>query len=43
VTEAAGVRLDTTARETIIATVVSTANATTGSATVIMAYLIPRN
>jgi hypothetical protein len=41
VTEAAGVRLDTTADETILATVVSTAGATTGSAVVVMAYLLP--
>lgn len=40
-TEAAGSRMDTTADEQIIATVVSTANPGTGSATVIMAYIIP--
>jgi hypothetical protein len=41
VTESAGVRLDVTSDETIIATVVSTANPGTGSATVIMAYVLP--
>lgn len=41
VTESAGVRMSLASAETIIATVVSTANASTGSATVIMAYVIP--
>jgi len=40
-TEAAGSRMDTTAEETILAGVTSTASATTGSATVIIAYVIP--
>jgi hypothetical protein len=40
-TESAGTRMNTTAAETVIATVVSTASPTTGSATVILAYVIP--
>lgn len=40
-TESAAARMDTTAAETIIATVVSTADASTGSATVVMAYVLP--
>lgn len=40
-TESAGSRMDTTAEETVIATVVSTASPSTGSATVILAYVIP--
>ena len=40
-TESAGARLDETAGVQVIATVVSTANASTGSATVILAYVIP--
>lgn len=40
-TESAASRMDTTAAETIIATVVSTASASAGSATVVMAYVLP--
>lgn len=40
-TESVGTRMNTTAEEKVIATVVSTADATTGSATVILAYVIP--
>jgi hypothetical protein len=42
-TEAQGSRLNTTAEEKVIATVVSTANPSTGSATVILAYIIPED
>jgi len=42
-TESAGSRLDETALSTVVATVVSTANASTGSATVIIAYVVPRD
>jgi hypothetical protein len=41
VTESSGTALRLTAAETILATVVSTANASTGSAVVVMAYLMP--
>jgi hypothetical protein len=40
-TESQASRLNTTAEEKVIATVVSTANPTTGSATVVLAYVIP--
>jgi hypothetical protein len=42
-TESAGSAMATTAEEKVIATVVSTANPTTGSATVILAYVIPED
>jgi len=41
ITESSGTALATTAEEEVIATVVSTASASTGSATVIVAYVIP--
>lgn len=41
VTESSATRLDVTSDETILATVVSTASASAGSATVIMAYILP--
>jgi hypothetical protein len=40
-TESSATRLDETAATQVIATVISTANASTGSATVILAYVIP--
>lgn len=40
-TESAAARMNNTAAETVIATVVSTASPGTGSATVIIAYVIP--
>lgn len=40
-TESAGSRMNETAAVQVIATVVSTTNASTGSATVILAYVIP--
>jgi hypothetical protein len=43
ITESSGTALATTAEEKVIATVVSTANPTTGSATVILAYVIPED
>ena len=42
-TEAAASRLDETAGVKVIATVISTAGATTGSATVILAYVVPED
>ncbi len=42
-TESAGSAMATTAEEKVIATVVSTANPSTGSATVILAYVIPED
>jgi hypothetical protein len=41
ITEASASRLSTSAAEQVIATVISTANASTGSATVIVAYVMP--
>jgi hypothetical protein len=43
ITESSGTALATTAEEKVIATVVSTASASTGSATVIVAYVIPED